>query len=96
MDSHLRIPVRPKEKPFMLSIESCFNIPGRGCVVTGTIENGIIKPNSEAEIVGMQKDIVKTSVISLETFNKQLDYGEAGDNVGVLIRGLKKEDVKRG
>lgn len=60
MDEHLTIPVRPKDKPFLLSIESSFNIPGRGCVVTGTIENGIIKPNSDAELIGLQKDPVKT------------------------------------
>lgn len=96
MDNHLRIPEREKDKPFFLSVESSYNIAGRGCVVTGTIEKGTIKPNSEAEIIGLQRNPIKTGVISVETFKKTMDEAVAGDNVGVLIRGVKKEDVHRG
>ena len=77
----------------MISIESCFNIAGRGCVVTGTIETGKIKQGDDVEVIGMLKTPIKTGIVSVETFKKALDYGEAGDNVGVLLRGLKKEDV---
>jgi elongation factor Tu len=96
MDSSLRIPERPKTKPFLLSIESSFNIAGRGCVVTGTIENGVIKSGMDGELVGVKPVPSKTAVVSVETFNKTLDQGEAGDNVGVLLRGTKKEEVHRG
>eukprot|EP00359_Climacostomum_virens_P005904 CAMPEP_0204904470 /NCGR_PEP_ID=MMETSP1397-20131031/4880_1 /ASSEMBLY_ACC=CAM_ASM_000891 /TAXON_ID=49980 /ORGANISM="Climacostomum Climacostomum virens, Strain Stock W-24" /LENGTH=409 /DNA_ID=CAMNT_0052073265 /DNA_START=84 /DNA_END=1313 /DNA_ORIENTATION=- len=96
MDSGLRIPERPKDKPFLLSIESSFNIAGRGTVVTGTIENGIIKGGVDAELIGVMPVPIKTSVVSVETFNKTLEQGEAGDNVGVLLRGTKKEEVHRG
>jgi elongation factor Tu len=96
MDENLRVPVRAKDKPFLLSIESSYNIAGRGCVVTGTVESGVIKANAEAEIIGLQRTPVKTAVISVETFKKTLDEGEAGDNVGVLLRGVKKEEVSRG
>ena len=96
MDENLPLPERAKDKPFMLSVESSFNIAGRGCVVTGTIENGVIKAGVDAEIIGLQKSPVKTAVVSVETFKKTLDQGEAGDNVGLLLRGLKKEDISRG
>ena len=96
MDNHLLIPERAKDKPFLLSVESCYNIAGRGCVVTGCVEHGIIKPGSEAEVIGLQKTPLKTAIMSVETFKKTLDVGEPGDNVGVLLRGLRKEDVHRG
>jgi elongation factor Tu len=96
MDSSLRIPDRPKDKPFLLSIDNTYNIAGRGCVVTGTIENGIIKGGAEAELVGINPGAAKSAVVSVETFNKTLDQGEAGDYVGVLLRGTKKEEVTRG
>lgn len=96
MDENLMIPERAKDKPFLLSVEGSYNIAGRGCVVTGTIENGVIKAGVDAELIGLKKEALRTAVISVETFKKQLDYGEAGDNVGVLLRGLKKEEVSRG
>lgn len=96
MDTGLRVPDRPKDKPFLLSIENTFNIAGRGCVVTGTIENGIIKGGVDAELVGISPSTLKTAVVSVETFNKTLEQGEAGDNVGCLLRGTKKEEVHRG
>ena len=96
MDAALGIPTRALEKPFLMSVENSFNIAGRGCVVTGTIENGVIKPGTECEVVGMQKTPIKTSAMSVETFKKTLDIGEAGDNVGILLKGVKKEDIYRG
>ena len=96
MDETLIIPERAKDKPFLLSVESCYNIAGRGCVVTGCVEHGVIKPGADAEIIGLQKQPVKTTIMSVETFKKQLDVGEPGDNVGVLLKGLRKEDVHRG
>lgn len=96
MDEVLTVPPRPLDKPFLMSIESSLNIAGRGTVVTGTIENGVLKPNTELEVVGMQKTPLKTTAVSVETFKKTLDFGEAGDNVGILLRGLKREDLTRG
>lgn len=96
MDENLVIPERARDKPFLLSIESCYNIAGRGCVVTGCVEHGIIKPGTDAEVIGLQKTPLRTSIMSVETFKKTLDIGEPGDNVGVLLRGLRKEDVHRG
>jgi len=96
MDSALGVPVRALDKPFLMSLENSFNIPGRGCVVTGTIENGVVKPGTECELVGMQKTPIKTTAMSVETFKKTLDLGEAGDNVGILLKGVKKEDISRG
>lgn len=96
MDKVINVPQRPLDKPFLMSIESSFNIGGRGTVVTGTIENGVVKPGTEMEIIGFQKTPIKTAAISVETFKKTLDYGEAGDNVGILVRGVKREDIYRG
>jgi elongation factor Tu len=96
MDSGLIIPERAKDKPFLLSIESCYNIAGRGAVVTGTVEHGIIKPGADAEVIGMIKTPLKTGIMTVETFKKTLDVGEPGDNIGVLLRALKKEDLHRG
>lgn len=95
LDSYIPDPVRETDKPFLMPIEDVFSIEGRGTVVTGRIERGIVKVNEEVEIVGL-RDTQKTVVTGIEMFNKSLDEGRAGDNAGVLLRGLKKEDVERG
>jgi elongation factor Tu len=95
MDEKIPEPVRDIEKPFLMPIEDIFSIEGRGTVVTGRIERGIIKVNEEVEIVGL-KDTQKTVVTGVEMFNKTLDEGRAGDNAGLLLRGTKKEEVERG
>lgn len=96
MDNSLLVPERAKDKPFLLSIESCYNIAGRGSVVTGTVEHGVIKPGADAEVIGLSRTPLKTGIMSVETFKKTLDYGEPGDNVGVLLKTLRKEDLHRG
>ncbi|MFA6527409.1 MAG: elongation factor Tu, partial [Candidatus Babeliales bacterium] len=95
VDSFIPTPARDKDKPYLMPIEDVFSISGRGTVVTGRIERGIVKLNDEVEIIGF-KDTVKTTITGIEMFNKEMREGEAGDNVGVLIRGIKKEDVERG
>ncbi|MEK7612338.1 MAG: elongation factor Tu [Patescibacteria group bacterium] len=95
LDSHVPEPERDIAKPFLMPIEDIFSIEGRGTVVTGRIERGIVKLNEEIEIVGI-RPTVKTVVTGIEMFNKLLDEGKAGDNVGILLRGVKKEDVERG
>ena len=95
LDDYIPEPVRETDKPFLMAIEDVFSIAGRGTVPTGRIERGIIHSNEEAELVGI-KPTVKTIVVSIEMFNKILDEGRAGDNVGILLRGLKKEEVERG
>jgi elongation factor Tu len=95
MDSYIPTPERVIDKPFLMPIEDVFSISGRGTVVTGRIERGIVKVNDEVEIVGI-KDTVKTTCTGVEMFRKLLDEGQAGDNVGVLLRGTKREDVERG
>jgi len=95
VDTYIPQPERPKDKPFLMPIEDVFSISGRGTVVTGRIERGIVKVGEEVEIVGL-KDTVKTIVTGVEMFRKLLDQGEAGDNVGALLRGTKREDVERG
>ncbi|MFA7169050.1 MAG: elongation factor Tu [Sphaerochaetaceae bacterium] len=95
IDSYIPDPVRPLDLPFLMPIEDVFSIEGRGTVVTGRVERGIIKVGQEVSIVGM-KDTVKTTVTGVEMFRKLLDQGQAGDNVGCLLRGIKKEDVERG
>jgi elongation factor Tu len=95
VDEYIPTPQRPKDKPFLMPIEDVFGIKGRGTVVTGRIERGVINGGDEVEIVGIH-DTVKTVVTSVEMFRKTLDYGEAGDNVGCLIRGIEREDVERG
>ncbi|MGC9610961.1 MAG: elongation factor Tu [Minisyncoccia bacterium] len=95
MDEYIPEPVRATDKPFLMPIEDIFSIEGRGTVVTGRVERGIIKVNEEVEIVGL-RPTAKTVVTGIEMFQKLLDEGRAGDNVGVLLRGLKKEDVERG
>ena len=95
VDDFVPDPAREIDKPFLMAIEDVFTIAGRGTVATGRIERGVIKPNEEVELLGI-KQTVKTAVVSVEMFNKTLDEGRAGDNVGILLRGLKKEDVERG
>jgi elongation factor Tu len=95
VDAYIPQPERPKDQPFLMPIEDVFSISGRGTVVTGRIERGIVKVGDEIEIVGI-KDTVKTTCTGVEMFRKLLDQGEAGDNVGVLLRGTKREDVERG
>jgi elongation factor Tu len=95
VDTYIPVPVRPVDKPFMMPIEDVFSIEGRGTVVTGRIERGIVKVNEQVEIVGI-KDTTKSTVTGVEMFHKLLDAGEAGMNVGCLLRGVKREDVERG
>jgi len=95
MDDYFPDPVRELDKPFLMPIEDIFSIEGRGTVVTGRIERGKVKVNEEVEVVGL-KPTAKTVVTGIEMFNKSLDEGQAGDNAGLLLRGLKKEDVERG
>ncbi|KKU13064.1 MAG: Elongation factor Tu [Parcubacteria group bacterium GW2011_GWC2_45_7] len=95
LDEYIPEPVRDVEKPFLMPIEDVFSIEGRGTVVTGRIERGLVKLNEEVELVGM-RETRKTVVTGIEMFNKQLDEGRAGDNAGVLLRGIKKEEVERG
>jgi len=95
MDSYIPTPVRVIDKPFLMPIEDVFSISGRGTVVTGRIERGIVKVNDEIEIVGI-KPTTKTTCTGVEMFRKLLDEGQAGDNVGVLLRGTKREEVERG
>ena len=95
IDSYIPQPQRPKDKPFLMPIEDVFSISGRGTVVTGRVEQGVIKPGDEVEIVGI-KTTPKTVVTGVEMFRKLLDQGEAGDNLGCLLRGTKREEVERG
>jgi elongation factor Tu len=95
VDSYIPEPARPVDQPFLMPVEDVFSISGRGTVATGRIERGVIKKMEEVEIVGI-KETQKTAVTDIEMFRKLLDEGRAGDNVGLLLRGLKKEDVERG
>jgi len=95
VDTFVPTPQRDKDKPFLMPIEDVFSISGRGTVVTGRTERGIIKIGAEVEIIGF-KDTVKTTVTGIEMFNKEMKEAEAGENVGILLRGTKKEDVERG
>jgi elongation factor Tu len=95
MDDYFPLPERPVDQPFLLPIEDVFSISGRGTVVTGRVERGIVKVGEEIEIVGI-KDTQKTTCTGVEMFRKLLDEGQAGDNVGVLLRGTKREEVERG
>ena len=95
VDSYIPQPARPKDKPFLMPIEDVFSISGRGTVVTGRVERGIVKVGDEVEIVGL-KDTTKTIITGVEMFRKLLDSGEAGDNIGALLRGTKREEVERG
>ena len=95
VDEYIPAPARDLDKPFLMPVEDVFSISGRGTVVTGRIEQGIVKPGEEVEIIGLS-DTQKTTVTGVEMFRKLLDSGEAGDNVGLLLRGTKKEEVERG
>jgi elongation factor Tu len=95
MDTFFPLPVRDLDKPFLMPVEDIFSIEGRGTVVTGRVERGKVKVGEEIQIVGI-KDTLSTTVTGVEMFNKQLDQAQAGDNAGILIRGIKKEDVHRG
>jgi elongation factor Tu len=95
VDEYIPTPERPKDQPFLMPVEDVFNIEGRGTVATGRVERGILKKMEEVEIVGL-RDTAKTTVTDIEMFRKLLDSAEAGDNVGVLLRGTKKEDIERG
>ena len=95
MDKYIPVPQREVDKPFLMPVEDVFSISGRGTVVTGRIERGIVKVNDEVEIVGL-KPTLKTTCTGVEMFRKLLDEGQAGDNVGVLLRGTKREEVERG
>ena len=95
VDEYIPTPERAKDLPFLMPVEDVFNIEGRGTVATGRVERGILKKMEEIEIVGI-KDTMKTTVTDIEMFRKLLDTAEAGDNVGVLLRGVKKDDVERG
>jgi elongation factor Tu len=96
VDSYIPTPDRPKDQPFLMPIEDVFSISGRGTVVTGRVERGIIKVGEEVEIVGIKDEIGKTTVTGVEMFRKLLDEGEAGDNIGALVRGVGREEVERG
>ena len=95
VDAYIPLPERPKDKDFLMPVEDVFSISGRGTVVTGRVERGIVKVGEEIEIVGI-RDTQKTTCTGVEMFRKLLDTGEAGDNIGALLRGTKKEDVERG
>jgi len=95
LDDYIPEPERPVDQPFLMAIEDVFSIEGRGTVATGRIERGIINSGEEVELVGI-KETTKTTAVSVEMFNRILDEGRAGDNVGILLRGIKKEDVERG
>jgi len=96
VDEYIETPERDTDRPFLMPIEDVFSISGRGTVVTGRIERGVVKTGEEVEIVGLAEKTEKTTVTGVEMFRKILDYGEAGDNVGCLLRGVKKEEVERG
>jgi len=95
VDSYIEAPVRDSEKPFLMSIEDVFTISGRGTVVTGRVERGVLKLNDEVEIVGL-RPTTKSVVTGIEMFRKSLDFAQAGDNAGVLLRGISRDDVERG
>jgi len=96
VDAYIPTPQREIDKPFLMAVEDVFSIEGRGTVATGRIERGIVKVGDEIQIVGLTKEPKKTIVTGVEMFNKSMDQGQAGDNVGCLLRGLKREDVERG
>ena len=96
LDEYIPEPVRDLDKPFLMPVEDVFSIEGRGTVVTGRIERGLVKIGDEVSIVGMRAEIMKTTVTGVEMFNKSLQQGQAGDNAGILLRGTKKDEVERG
>ena len=96
VDEFIPEPVRAIDQPFLLAVEDVFSIEGRGTVITGRVERGIVKTGEEIEIIGLREKPYKTIVTGVEMFRKTLDEGRAGDNLGLLLRGLKREDVERG
>nr|Q2YEJ1.2 RecName: Full=Elongation factor Tu [Fructilactobacillus sanfranciscensis] len=96
VDEYIPTPERDERKPFMMPIEDVFTITGRGTVASGRIERGVIKLGDEVEIVGLVEDVLKTTVTGIEMFRKTLDEGQAGDNIGALLRGVNREQVVRG
>jgi elongation factor Tu len=96
VDSFVPDPARDIDKPFLMPVEDVFTIKGRGTVVTGRVDRGVLKVNDEVEIIGLAKETVKTVITGIEMFRKTLDSGQAGDNVGLLLRGIEKDDVERG
>jgi len=96
VDTYMPTPVREIDKPFLMSVEDVFSIKGRGTVATGRVERGKVKVGDEIDIVGIRPDVKKSVVTGVEMFNKTLDEGQAGDNLGVLLRGIEKEDLERG
>lgn len=96
VDAYIPTPVRATEKPFLMPVEDVFSIKGRGTVATGRVERGRIEPMKEVEIVGLKPEIRKVTATSLEMFRKILDYAQAGDNVGVLLRGVNRDEIERG
>ncbi|HWO48797.1 MAG TPA: elongation factor Tu [Solirubrobacterales bacterium] len=96
LDSYIPEPERDLDKPFLMPVEDIFSITGRGTVATGRVEQGIVNTGDEVEIVGIHPEIAKTTVTGVEMFNKLLDQGQAGDNIGALLRGTKREDIERG
>ena len=96
VDSYIPLPPREKDKPFLMPVEDVFTITGRGTVATGRIETGVINSNDPVEIIGMGEEKLTSTVTGVEMFRKILDYGEAGDNVGLLLRGIDKKDIRRG
>jgi elongation factor Tu len=96
VDSYITLPKRDVEKPFLMAVEDVFSITGRGTVATGRIERGIVKIGEDIDIVGLTEKPKKTVVTGIEMFRKLLDEGQAGDNVGVLLRGVEKADIERG
>lgn len=95
VDTHIPTPTRDFEKPFLLTVEDVYSIAGRGTVVTGKVERGTITKGSEVEIIGFGQDS-KTTITGIEMFHKELDRAEAGDTAGLLVRGLKREQIRRG
>lgn len=96
VDEYIPLPKRDLDKPFLMPVEDVFSIKGRGTVATGRIERGVVKVGDEVEILGMGRDVRKTTITGVEMFNKSMSEGQAGDNVGVLLRGVERSDVERG
>ncbi len=96
VDEYIPTPVRETDKPFLMSVEDVFSIKGRGTVVTGRIDRGTVKVGEEVEIVGLREEVIKRVVTGVEMFHKILDYGQAGDNIGCLLRGIDRDEVERG
>lgn len=96
VDTWIPTPQRDLDKPFLMSVEEVFSISGRGTVASGRVERGVLRKDSEVEVIGYQKNPIKTKVTDIETFKKSCDESRAGDNSGLLLRGIKREDIRRG